>query len=154
MRASTLQKIDLQSLLTDLPLQFRHPAFRPALLPVAGKCIYLGPGETPGVTGPARSGSLPARELTLRSILLVPAAEQLRALQDETNGFVTFIPPAFHPDVHQGLWIMLTLKVAQVALRFGANGIDGRQWSVIRCTGRCSARKTHSLCCGRLEIQT
>jgi hypothetical protein len=49
---------------------------------------------------------------------------------------------------------MLTLKLAQVAPRFGANGIDGRQWSVIRCTGRCSARKTHSLCCGRLEIQT
>jgi aminodeoxyfutalosine synthase len=79
----------------------------------------------------------------------------LRGLQDETHGFVTFIPLQFHPD-NTGLshlpkptafddlktiavsrllldnfdhikayWIMLTPRVAQVALRFGANDIDG-----------------------------
>src|ERR1700756_4868490 len=80
---------------------------------------------------------------------------KLRELQDETGGFVTYIPLAFHPD-HTALahiakttgfmdlknvaiarlmldniphikayWIMMTPKVAQVALRFGANDIDG-----------------------------
>ena len=79
----------------------------------------------------------------------------LRELQDETHGFVTFIPLQFHPD-NTGLshvpkptafddlktiavsrllldnfdhikayWIMLTPRVAQVALRFGANDLDG-----------------------------
>ena len=80
---------------------------------------------------------------------------RLRALQDQTNGFVTFIPLAFHPhntalshipkttgfdDLKniaiarlmldniphiKAYWIMMTPKVAQVALRFGANDIDG-----------------------------
>jgi aminodeoxyfutalosine synthase len=80
---------------------------------------------------------------------------RLRRLQDDTNGFVTFIPLAFHPDntalshipkttgfddlkniaisrlmldniPHiKAYWIMMTPKVAQVALRFGANDIDG-----------------------------
>jgi aminodeoxyfutalosine synthase len=80
---------------------------------------------------------------------------RLRALQDETSGFVTFIPLAFHPQntalshiskttgfddlkniaiarlmldniPHvKAYWIMMTPKVAQVALRFGANDIDG-----------------------------
>jgi aminodeoxyfutalosine synthase len=80
---------------------------------------------------------------------------RLRALQDETNGFVTYIPLAFHPDntalshiskttgfddlkniavarlmldniPHiKAYWIMMTPKVAQVALRFGSNDIDG-----------------------------
>jgi aminodeoxyfutalosine synthase len=80
---------------------------------------------------------------------------RLRGLQDETNGFVTYIPLAFHPDntalshipkttgfddlkniaiarlmldniPHiKAYWIMMTPKVAQVALRFGANDIDG-----------------------------
>ncbi|MFZ0634545.1 MAG: aminofutalosine synthase MqnE [Candidatus Acidiferrales bacterium] len=80
---------------------------------------------------------------------------QLRGLQDETGGFVTFIPLQFHPD-NTGLshvpkptafddlkaiavsrllldnfdhikayWIMMTPRVAQVALRFGANDLDG-----------------------------
>jgi aminodeoxyfutalosine synthase len=80
---------------------------------------------------------------------------RLRALQDETRGFVTFIPLAFHPE-NTGLahiakttgfddlkniaiarlmldniphvkayWVMMTPKVAQVALRFGANDLDG-----------------------------
>jgi aminodeoxyfutalosine synthase len=80
---------------------------------------------------------------------------RLRALQDETHGFVTFIPLAFHPDntalshipkttgfddlkniavsrlildniPHiKAYWVMMTPKIAQVALRFGANDIDG-----------------------------
>jgi aminodeoxyfutalosine synthase len=80
---------------------------------------------------------------------------KLRELQDETHGFVTFIPLAFHPD-HTALahipkptgyddlrniavsrlmldnfdhikayWIMLSPAIAQIALRFGANDIDG-----------------------------
>ncbi len=80
---------------------------------------------------------------------------RLRALQDETNGFVTFVPLAFHPqntalahlpkttgfnDLKQiaisrlmldniphikAYWIMMTPGVAQIAQRFGANDIDG-----------------------------
>jgi len=80
---------------------------------------------------------------------------QLRALQDETRGFVCFIPLAFHPEntalshlpkptgfadlkniavsrllldnfPHiKAYWIMLTPAIAQVALRFGADDIDG-----------------------------
>ena len=80
---------------------------------------------------------------------------RLRTLQDETNGFVTFIPLAFHPantalahlesttgfnDLKQiaiarlmldniphikAYWIMMTPGVAQIAQRFGANDIDG-----------------------------
>jgi aminodeoxyfutalosine synthase len=79
----------------------------------------------------------------------------LRELQDETKGFVAFIPLAFHPantalshlpgpsgfddlknmaaarllldnfDHIKAYWIMLTPRVAQIALRFGANDIDG-----------------------------
>ncbi len=83
---------------------------------------------------------------------------QLRGLQDETQGFQTFIPLAFHPantelgklvqhyettgymDLKnvaisrlmldnfphiKAYWIMMTPRVAQVALRFGADDIDG-----------------------------
>jgi aminodeoxyfutalosine synthase len=80
---------------------------------------------------------------------------KLRALQDETHGFVTYIPLAFHPDntplqhvpsttgfmdlreiavsrlmldniPHiKAYWIMMTPSVAQIAQRFGANDIDG-----------------------------
>lgn len=80
---------------------------------------------------------------------------RLRALQDETGGFQTFIPLAFHPDntplSHLGwttgfddikqitvsrlvldnfphmkaYWQMMTPKIAQIALRFGADDIDG-----------------------------
>jgi len=80
---------------------------------------------------------------------------RLRELQDQTNGFVTFIPLAFHPEntalshiakttgfddlkniaiarlmldnvPHiKAYWVMMTPKVAQVALRFGADDIDG-----------------------------
>jgi len=80
---------------------------------------------------------------------------RLRALQDDTGGFQTFIPLAFHPEntpldhlpVTTGLtdirqiavsrllldnfahikayWQMLTPKIAQIALRFGADDLDG-----------------------------
>jgi aminodeoxyfutalosine synthase len=80
---------------------------------------------------------------------------KLRALQDETRGFQTFIPLAFHPDntplqhlpkttglldirqiavsrlvldnfAHiKAYWQMLTPKIAQIALRFGADDLDG-----------------------------
>jgi aminodeoxyfutalosine synthase len=79
----------------------------------------------------------------------------LRALQDETGGFVAFIPLEFHPDntalAHlpkptgfdalkniavarllldnfdhiKAYWIMLTPRIAQIALRWGANDMDG-----------------------------
>jgi aminodeoxyfutalosine synthase len=80
---------------------------------------------------------------------------RLRELQDETGGFQTFIPLAFHPD-HTGLshvrkpsslvdlrvmavsrlmldnvphvkayWIMLGVGTAQVALSYGADDLDG-----------------------------
>src|SRR6202795_3909345 len=80
---------------------------------------------------------------------------QLRALQDQTHGFVPFIPLSFPPantalshlpistgiddlktiavsrllldnfDHIKAYWIMLTPRIAQVALRFGANDLDG-----------------------------
>src|SRR6201993_3694043 len=79
----------------------------------------------------------------------------LRALQDETSGFVAFIPLAFYSentglahlpkptgftdlktiaisrllldnfDHIKAYWIMLTPRVAQIALRFGADDMDG-----------------------------
>ena len=80
---------------------------------------------------------------------------KLRDLQDETHGFVAFIPLAFHPentalshipkpsgyadlrsiavarllldnfDHIKAYWIMLSPSIAQIALRFGANDLDG-----------------------------
>ncbi len=80
---------------------------------------------------------------------------RLRALQDETHGFVTFIPLAFHPAntalahlpsttgfqdlkniavsrllldniAHvKAYWVMMTPRVAQIAQRFGADDVDG-----------------------------
>jgi aminodeoxyfutalosine synthase len=80
---------------------------------------------------------------------------RLRELQDDTHGFVTFIPLAFHPqntplqhiprttgfmDIREiavsrlmldniphikAYWIMMTPAIAQIAQRFGANDIDG-----------------------------
>ncbi len=79
----------------------------------------------------------------------------LRELQDDTGGFQTFIPLAFHPantamehigtttgfdDIRniavsrllldniehiKAYWIMMTPQIAQIALRFGADDIDG-----------------------------
>jgi aminodeoxyfutalosine synthase len=80
---------------------------------------------------------------------------RLRALQDDTGGFNAFIPLAYHPENnYMGLkyhttgtedlrhiaasrlildniphikayWVMVTPKLAQVALRFGADDMDG-----------------------------
>src|SRR5579863_726204 len=80
---------------------------------------------------------------------------KLRELQDKTHGFVAFIPLAFHPantalahlpnptglddlktiavsrlvldnfDHIKAYWIMLTPRIAQIALGFGANDLDG-----------------------------
>jgi aminodeoxyfutalosine synthase len=80
---------------------------------------------------------------------------KLRELQDDTGGFQTFIPLAFHPEntpldhlpVTTGLtdirqiavsrlmldsfahikayWQMMTPKIAQISLRFGADDLDG-----------------------------
>src|SRR5437762_672475 len=80
---------------------------------------------------------------------------RLRELQDDTGGFVTFIPLAFHPEntaLHhipkttgfadikniavarlmldnvphiKAYWVMMTPRIAQIALRFGADDIDG-----------------------------
>src|ERR1700752_416979 len=80
---------------------------------------------------------------------------KFRELQEATHGFVAFIPLAFHPDntplshipkttgyldlrniaisrlvldnfEHiKAYWIMLTPSIAQIALRFGANDLDG-----------------------------
>ncbi len=80
---------------------------------------------------------------------------KLRELQDETGGFQTFIPLAFHPDNTEmadlpgttgmldlrnlavprlmldnfphikAFWIMISPKIAQVSLSFGADDMDG-----------------------------
>jgi len=80
---------------------------------------------------------------------------KLRALQDETGGFQTYIPLAFHPantplqhlftttglrDIREiavgrlvldnfphvkSYWQMVSPKIAQISLRFGADDIDG-----------------------------
>ncbi|HEY1270384.1 MAG TPA: aminofutalosine synthase MqnE [Terriglobales bacterium] len=80
---------------------------------------------------------------------------KLRGLQDETGGFQTYIPLAFHPDntplqhlpkttgmldIKQiavgrlvldnfqhikAYWQMMTPKIAQISLRFGADDLDG-----------------------------
>ncbi len=81
--------------------------------------------------------------------------DRLRRLQDETHGFQAYIPLSFHPDhtewAHLGAptaldelreiavarllldnidhikayWIMLGIPVAQIALSYGANDVDG-----------------------------
>ncbi|MCF6149737.1 MAG: aminofutalosine synthase MqnE [Candidatus Kuenenia sp.] len=80
---------------------------------------------------------------------------KLRELQDETGGFMSFIPLAFHPkntelsfyssttamldlkviaisrlmldnfDHLKAFWIMLGIKLSQISLRFGVDDIDG-----------------------------
>ncbi|MDH4129304.1 MAG: aminofutalosine synthase MqnE [Spirochaetota bacterium] len=79
---------------------------------------------------------------------------QLRNLQDKTNGFLAFIPLTYHPDSNsltskrtsaidelktisisriyldnfphiKAYWVMLGLKIAQIALNFGADDFDG-----------------------------
>lgn len=80
---------------------------------------------------------------------------RLRSLQDETSGFQAFIPLAYHPEGNRlggigaptgaddlrtiavsrlmlhniphikAYWVMLGVKTAQIAQRFGANDLDG-----------------------------
>lgn len=80
---------------------------------------------------------------------------RLRGLQDETGGFNAFIPLAYHPENNylglkyhttghddlrhiaaarlvldnvphiKAYWVMVTPKLAQIALRFGADDLDG-----------------------------
>ena len=80
---------------------------------------------------------------------------RLRDLQDDTGGFNAFIPLAYHPENNylglkyhttgsedlrhlaaarlvfdnvphvKAYWVMVTPKLAQVALRFGASDLDG-----------------------------
>lgn len=79
---------------------------------------------------------------------------RLRSLQDETGGFLTLIPLTYHPDNNpliaqrtsgldelktiaisrifldnfkhiKAYWIMLGIKIAQLALSFGADDLDG-----------------------------
>ena len=81
--------------------------------------------------------------------------DRLRLLQDETGGFQTYIPLSFHPDNTEwshlpgptaleelreiavsrllldnidhikAYWIMLSIPVAQMALAYGADDVDG-----------------------------
>jgi aminodeoxyfutalosine synthase len=90
-----------------------------------------------------------------RAVHRIDHMVRLRELQDETGGFQTFIPLAFHPDNSRmaeipkpsGLmdlktmaisrlmldnfehikayWVMLGIKTAQIALGFGADDLDG-----------------------------
>jgi len=94
-------------------------------------------------------GTIETREERIDHLL------RLRDLQDETGGFQAFVPLAYHPEgnrLHKlgaptadddlrmiavsrllldniphikAYWIMLGLKMAQVAQRFGANDMDG-----------------------------
>jgi aminodeoxyfutalosine synthase len=100
---------------------------------------------------------------------------QLRALQDETGGFLSFIPLAFHPENTElageaegpnawgklrmialsrlmldniphlkVFWIMTGLKLAQIALGFGADDVDGTV-AEERITHAAGARTPESL---------
>ena len=94
-------------------------------------------------------GHIETKEETIEHLL------KLRALQDETGGFQSFIPLAFHPKntflehlrkptafeslrmiavsrlvldnfLHiKSFWIMLGLDVSQISLHFGADDLDG-----------------------------
>ncbi len=86
---------------------------------------------------------------------IIDHLSRLRSLQDETGGFMTFIPLAYHPEnnalqithgpsAHRSLqvlavsrlfldnidhikayWVMLGIEIAQMALWFGADDLDG-----------------------------
>lgn len=94
-------------------------------------------------------GHLETREERIEHLL------KLRQLQDETGGFLTFIPLPFHPNYTKldnlvrtsaaddlktlaisrlmldnfphikAFWIMLGVKLAQISLKFGVDDIDG-----------------------------
>lgn len=105
---------------------------------------------------------------------------RLRALQDETGGFNAFIPLAYHPENNylglryhttglddlrhvaaarlvldniphvKAYWVMVTPKLAQVALSFGADDLDGTvvEETIYHMAG---ARTEQSLSRGELE---
>ena len=94
-------------------------------------------------------GTIETREERIDHLL------RLRELQDETGGFQAFVPLAYHPEGNRlrklgaptadddlrmiavsrlildniphikAYWIMLGVKMAQIAQRFGANDMDG-----------------------------
>ncbi len=94
-------------------------------------------------------GTIETREERIEHLL------RLRQLQDETGGFQAFVPLAYHPEGNRlrklgaptadddlrviavsrlildniphikAYWIMLGVKMAQIAQRFGANDMDG-----------------------------
>jgi aminodeoxyfutalosine synthase len=98
--------------------------------------------------------------------------DRLRTLQDETGGFLSFVPLAFHPthtDVAvpypttgdddlrtlaisrlfldnfphiKAYWVMLGPKIAQIALSFGADDMDGTimEEQITHCAGARTAR--------------
>ncbi|MEE2775807.1 MAG: aminofutalosine synthase MqnE [Acidobacteriota bacterium] len=100
---------------------------------------------------------------------------RLRELQDETGGFKSFIPLAYHPENnYMGLeyhtsgledlrhiaaarlvldnvpnikayWIMISPKLAQVALEFGANDLDGTvmEENIYQMAGASSGTEMH-----------
>jgi aminodeoxyfutalosine synthase len=105
---------------------------------------------------------------------------RLRSLQDETGGFLSFIPLAFHPHnteldgalpgpsaAHKlrvfavsrlvldnvphmkVFWIMVGLKLAQIALAFGADDVDGTV-AEERITHAAGAETPESLTVGEL----
>jgi len=105
--------------------------------------------------------------------------EMLRSAQDETNGFLTFIPLAFHPkntELHdlsrtsgiddlkniavarcfldnfphiKAYWVMIGPKLAQVALSFGADDMDGTVKEEI-ITHMAGAETEQALACEQL----
>src|SRR5262249_36987698 len=122
-----------------------HKADADAWLRIHREAHRLGLGSNPAMRyGPLGEPAHPGRHLI-----------RLRELQDETGGFQTFIPLAFHPDntnlshipKASGLvdlrtmavsrlvldsfphikayWVMLGIKTAQLALSFGADDLDG-----------------------------
>ena len=122
----------------------------------------LGPAEWLEVMRTAHAAGLRSNATLLYGHMETPEEiidhlVRLRELQDETGGFLAFIPLAFHPEntplsgeipsppsVFQDLsvlaigrlmldnfdhvktfWIMVSPKVAQLALSFGADDVDG-----------------------------
>ncbi len=127
------------------------------------KAIYrakLSPAEWLNMQRSVHRAGLHSNATMLYGHIETPAERvehliKLRELQDETNGFMTFIPLAFHPDNTEmsdlpgttglldlrnlavprlmldnfphikAFWIMITPKIAQVSLHFGADDMDG-----------------------------
>ena len=127
------------------------------------KAIYrakLRPDEWLGMQRAVHRAGLHSNATMLYGHIETPAERvehliKLRVLQNETKGFMTFIPLAFHPDNTEmadlpgttglldlrnlavprlmldnfphvkAFWIMITPKTSQVSLHFGADDMDG-----------------------------